>query len=127
MSDFTGIVNIQQAAEEFLDSLSRANSDKTIRTYLIYIDQNNYSAATEKLYLTAVRLDENLGKPNLGKVQRRIQDRERKSQWTPEMFPRDGMKKLINYAQSLDSKSVETEGCHLKEETAILHARKQAG
>jgi integrase/recombinase XerC len=159
-------VTIEQAIEKFLDTLSRASSDKTIRTYrtalrafclllkqneidaktiaaavldypqveafIDYIDQKAYSPSTEKLYLTAVRSfydylsEEDLAKPNLGKLQRSIRGRERKLQWSPDIFPRDGMEKLIVYAQSLDTKSVESEGQELKHEAAILKARKAA-
>jgi integrase/recombinase XerC len=160
------LVTIEQAIEKYLDSMVRANSDKTIRTYrtalrafclllhqneidaetsaaavldypqveafINYIDQKAYSPSTEKLYLTAVRsfydfmAEEELGKPNLGKLQRSIRGRERKLQWSPDIFPRDGMEKLISYAQTLDAKSVEAEGQQFKLEAAILKARKMA-
>jgi integrase/recombinase XerC len=164
MDDLTSPVNfvtIEQSIEKYLDSMARANSDKTIRTYrtalrafclllkqnkidaktsavasldypqveafINYIDQKAYSPSTEKLYLTAVRSfydylsEEDLDKPNLGKLQRSIRGRERKLQWSPDILER-----LIVYAQSLDTKSVETEGQGLKHEAAILKARKMA-
>lgn len=91
-----------------------------------------YSPSTEKLYLTAVRsfyaflLDEDLAKPNLGKLQRRIQDRARRSAWSPEVFPREGIEKLIAYAESLAARPVENECKQKKSEAAILKARKAA-
>lgn len=101
-----------------------------IEAFIAYLEP--YSPATEKLYLTAARLfyayleDESIASPNVGKIQRRIQKRSRKMHWMPEVFPRDGIEKLIVYAQSLSSKSVEQEGARRKQAAAILTARQHA-
>jgi integrase/recombinase XerC len=157
-------INISHAVDLFIESLSNANSPKTLRTYrtalnafcrmlanrepdlnqmspaaldvrhvedfIAYLDDK--SPATEKLYLTAVRTfyafleDEGLATPNLGKVQRRILKRSRKAAWTPDVFPREGITRLIEYAQGLASHSGLENLTHLKDVAAIQAALKPA-
>jgi Site-specific recombinase XerD len=88
--------------------------------------------STEKIYLTAMNSyfafleDEELAAPNLGKIRRRVQNRSRKSSWTPEVFPREQIKTLIDYAISLAGLPVEDAVTGLKSEKAIRRARQQA-
>jgi site-specific recombinase XerD len=112
-----------QAAPQVLDV-------QYIDAFIAFLD--NKSPATEKLYLTAVRSfyayleDEGLGRPNLGKIQRHIQQRTRKAAWAPEVFPREGIEKLITYAENLADQSTDAAVGRLKSEAAIRAARRQA-
>lgn len=103
---------------------------QNVDAFIAFLDDK--SPATEKLYLTAVRSfyayleDEGLGRPNLGKIQRRINQRTRKSAWSPEVFPREGIEKLIVYAESLGDRSTDEEVTRFKDEATIRAARRQA-
>lgn len=90
-----------------------------------------YSAATERLYLTAAAgfyeylAAENLSTPNLPRLRELIARRARTVGRRRPKFPRDEIEKLIDYAINLAGREVESAGAKAKTEAGSLAERRR--
>ncbi len=91
-----------------------------------------YSAATERLYLTAAvgfyeyLAAENLSSPNLPRLRELIARRARTLGRRRPKFPRNEIEELINYAINLADRDVESAGAKAKTEAGRLAERRHA-